>query len=266
MRWVFLFYVVTSFGANIIVGTLLSTLETLTDNPTLSFVVVLLSNRIPAQSSFFLNYVAIQMGVNAGLGILMIGKLWCRPYCMAGAKSVRMRRKKGDAFSAFPFFKIYAIVSLHCLIGTVYSVVAPVVAIFVGVGFCFLYMTFKHVVMYSQRPLYYSAGRLFKTAHEHSWFSLFLHELILVGLFSLKGMAVLAILQGGILVLTLAFARHVRKKFYAVAAHGTLKDLFPNESVPRDIPEHFKDLYLHPALQGEIGDIESLDVVQEIDF
>lgn len=250
---------------NIIVGTLFGALEMLTTgNPSWFLVLEVLYNRIPAQSSFFLNYVAIQMGFNAGLSVLMIGKLWCRPYCMAGAKSVRMRRIKGDAFSAFPFFKIYAIVSLHCLIGTVYSVVAPVVAIFVGVGFCFLYTTFKHVVMYSQRPLYSSAGRLFKVAHEHSWFSLFLHELVLVGLFSLKGMATLAILQSCALILTIAFARHVRQTFYHVAAHGTLKDLVPNERIVRDIPEHFKDLYLHPALQGEIGDIESLDVVQEI--
>lgn len=262
-RWVFLFYLATTFLGNIVVGSLLSALETLTDDPSLTLVVDLLSNRIPAQSSFFLNYVALSMGISAGFSILMFGKLFCRPYCMAGAKSERLHRKKSDAFSAFPWFKQYSICSLHVLIATVYSVVAPLTAVFVCLGFCALYMTLKHVVLYSSRPLYYSAGRLFRTAWEHSFFSLFLHQVILIGLFSLKKMAVLAVLQGVVLVATLVFARHVRRKCYPFAAHGALGDLVSGDNdASRDIPAHYADLFIHPALQGEIGDIATTDAVR----
>lgn len=266
LRWVFAFLVATSFIGNIVVGSLVSTLATITENPTISFVIELLSQRIPAQSTFFLNYVALQMGLLAGKGILMVPKLILRPCCMAGAKSDRMRRLKNDALSAVPFFKLYAILSLHTLIGTVYSVVAPICPLFVGFGYCLVYVCMKHVVMYSQRPKYYCGGRLFKAAWEQSFFSLFLHQVILVGLFSLKEKVACAIIQAVVSLITLKFARYVTKKFTPFASHGTLNDLRTGHNGSKIVPDHYQDSYLHPGLRGEVSSIPPMDLVEEVDY
>jgi calcium permeable stress-gated cation channel len=254
-RFMYIFYLTTTFIANVVVGSLLSAIGSIVKDPDLVKLVAVLSNTIPSQSSFFLNYTALQLGISAGVGILCIGKLLLQPFFMAGAHTERQRRKASDALSAYPFFKVYAITGLHVLIATVYSAVAPLCALFVAIGLAVLYAAMKHVVMYSDRQLYNSAGLLFKTAWEHNFFSLFMHCVIMIGLFGLKKSPVPAALEVVLLGVSVYFFRHCKRTYYRVALHGATEDL---AVAGEDIPPHYSDKYVHPGLQ-DVGDIPALD-------
>jgi calcium permeable stress-gated cation channel len=255
LRHHYLFLVLTTFIVSATAGSLLSAIDTIVNNPSVSELVDILSKTIPSQASFFIALSLLQLLLAAATSCLCLGKLLLRPILMAGCgRSERLRRKKSDALSAYPFFKLYAVIGLHGLIATVYSTVAPLCALFVGLSLFLLYCTTKHMAMYSQRSMFEGNGVIFKTAWEHSFVALVLHQVILIGLFGLKKAPILAGLEVALLIFTVLFFGKCRRKYYRIAEVGAMADISvtPNES--EGVPPRFDDLYVHPGLQ-EIADI-----------
>ena len=105
--------------------------------------------------------------------------------------------------------------------------------------------------MYSHVPFFESGGQMYPGAWYATLFGLYVHQFVLIGIFSLK----LAYPQAGIaafgLLLTLGFSVYCFKSFFRIAAHGSLIDQLDADDraglVDR-VPEHFGDLYVHPGM------------------
>lgn len=258
MRYLYIFFLVTSFLGNVIAGSILGAIDTIRNDPSVSTVVSMLSNTIPSQSSFFLGYIALQLLVGSGIGLLCIGRLLLRPFFLGPAKTERQKLKGNAALAAYPMFKIYSTTGLHILIATVYSTVAPLASIFVCIGLAANYVTLKHVMMYSEIQMYYSAGVLFKTSWSHSFFSILLHQVILVGLFSLKRAPAQAALMAISIVPTYMAFRHWKEKYFKFAKEGTLCDLHDHDEASSDVTSAYAECFVHPGLR-EVGYVDSME-------
>lgn len=112
--------------------------------------------------------------------------------------------------------------------------------------------------MYSNKSFYEGSGENYQRSWEHSFFNLFLHQLILIGLFSLKKAPVQAALEVLLLLATIVYYRKVRRSYYGIAATGALSDFQMSSKDAEVVPPHYSELYVHPGLQP-IGDIPAVE-------
>jgi calcium permeable stress-gated cation channel len=251
-NFLFVFYGGINFLANALVGSVFSALATLLDDPKTSQVVSLLSSTVPKQATFFMKYVLLNTFLGSALGLLNVGRLIFRPFFVMGFKTERQQRKSNSAMSDFPVFKLYAIGMMVSLVCIVYSTIAPLICIIATCYFGTVYMCMKHTLMYGDMHLYDGGGYLFRGACSGLLVGVYIHQLILAGVFYLKSSFVLAILENLCFFATIAFTLYVRRRFRPLMKHGSLIDQYEaDEEAGFDdiVQANYADYYVHPGLK-----------------
>jgi hypothetical protein len=251
-NFLFVFYAGINFLTNALVGSVFSALSTLLDDPKASQVVALLSSTVPKQATFFMKYVLLNAFLGAALGLMNVGRLILRPFFVTGLKTERQKRKAFGAMSDFPVFKLYAIGMMVSLVCTVYSTIAPLICIIATVYFGTVYMCLKHTLMYGDMHLYDGGGYLFRGACSGVLVGVYVHQLILAGVFYLKSSFVLAVMENLLFLATIGFTLYVRRRFRPLMKHGSL---FDQEEADEEagfddiVRAHYADYYVHPGLK-----------------
>lgn len=251
-NYLFIFYLVTTFLANVLVGSVLGAIDTIINDPSASKVVSLLSTTVPAQGTFFCQYVLLNTFLGAGVGLLLPGRLLLRAVLQARARTERQIRRANAVLSSTPVFRLMSVGLVISLICNVYSSIAPIICIIGTAYFGVAYLCTKHALMYSDVQQYGSGGIMFRDEWLGVIFGVFTHQVIMTGLFSLKGVYPLVILEVLILMGTVSYVRYCRKRFWSVLEHGSLPDQLDAEDEQDSgdsVPGHYPDMYLHPGLK-----------------
>lgn len=257
-NFLFLFYTMSNFIYVVVIGSVFKKFKEVIDNPTT--IVSLLSSSVPAQATFLMKYVLINAFLGSTLGMLNIGRLLIRPLTMRNARTTRELRKGDGIFAQYPFGKLYAICAMISLISFVYSTISPIICVVACLYFCIAYLCTKHLLLYGHRPLFEGGGYLFRDAWTSLLVGLYVHELSMIGIFSLKRAAPQAILTTLTFIFTIWFTLYCRGKYLIRAKHGSLMDQAnadEEQSLQDHIPDRFSDMYIHPGLKclRELEDI-----------
>ncbi|KAI4167709.1 MAG: hypothetical protein LQ343_006989 [Gyalolechia ehrenbergii] len=190
------------------------------DNPV--NIPTLLAANIPTSSNYFFNYLIVQfLGFSGSilfqyLRILYITTVWPwftqTPREEAWLQTTIPHQMWGNVYSLFTNFAV---------IGFIFSVVAPLMLIFVSITFSFFWVAYRHNYYYVQRNKIDTHGLLFNNAISQLFAGIYVMELALIGLFLLvrdsdnnvacKSQAIIMIV---VFILTAAFHfvmdRHLR--------------------------------------------------------
>lgn len=262
-NFLFFFYVMSNFVYVVIIGSVFQKLRAIIENP--ATIVSLLSTSVPAQATFLMKYVLINAFLGSTLGMLNIGRLLIRPFLLARAKTRREISKAERIFSVYPFAKTYALTAMVSLISYVYATIAPIICAVALAYFCIAYMCTKQLLLYSHRPIFEGGGYLYRDTWNSLLFGLYVHQISMIGIFSLKRAIAQAILAGLSFVASVWFTFYCRKKYLVRAKHGALMDLCQgedDESVSDEIPEGYAELYINPGLLP----VEELSKFEESDL
>lgn len=250
-NYLFLFYVMSNFVYVILIGSVLKQLEAIWNNPT--SIVSFLSTSVPGQATFLMKYVLINSFLGSALGMLNIGRLLVRPFTMWNTRTPREKRRGDGIFAQYPFAKLYAICTMVSLISYVYSTIAPVICAVALLYYCIAYLCTKHLLLYSHRPLFEGGGYLFRDAWTGLLTGLYVHQISMIGIFSLKRAGAQAGLATLSFVFSIWFTLYCRRAFLFRIKNGCLV----NQSRPDEeaglndfIPDHFAHMYVHPGMKS----------------
>lgn len=250
-NYLFLFYVMSNFVYVILIGSVLKKFREIVENP--AEIVSFLSTSVPGQATFLMKYVIINAFLGSALGMLNIGRLLIRPFTMWNTRTAREKRRGDGVFAQYPFAKLYAICTMISLISYVYSTIAPVICAVACMYYCIAYLCTKHLLLYSHRPLFEGGGYLFRDAWSGLLIGLYVHQVSMIGIFSLKRAAA----QAGLAILSLVFSvwftLYCRQSFMFRAKHGCLvNQCRTDEGSIRDdsAPTEFADMYIHPGMRS----------------
>ncbi len=256
----FVFYVASNFFFVVITGSVLAKLAEMIEDP--RKIMTLLGESVPDQSTFLMKYMLINSFLGSAIGLLNIGRLIFRPILMMGARTTRAKRGADAIFSEYPFCKMFALTQMISLIAIVYSTIAPLICVVAAIYFSIAYVTNKFIIMYSHRPFFEAGGHMYPSAWYSVLIALWMHQVVLVGVFTLKKALAQAIIAVLSISITFAITLYCLKSFFRIARHGSLVDQMDSDDraglIDR-VPAHFPDLYIHPGFQEfEVEDLTGL--------
>lgn len=260
-NFLFFFYVMSNFVFQVVIGSFLEKLEELVENP--RNLVSLLSESVPQQATFLMKYVLINSFLGSVFGLLNIGRLLFRPFITWRAKTEREKTQADRLFAGYPFAKMYALCMMISLISYVYSTISPIINAVAFLYYSLAYLCTKQLLLYSHRPPFEGGGYLFRDAWTGLLIGLYVHQVSMIGIFSLKLAAVQALLAIISFVFSIWFTIVCRKRFFPFIDHGSLLEQSPTEEeagLREEIPPGFVNMYVHPGLKPtEILETTNMD-------
>ncbi|TPX35730.1 hypothetical protein SmJEL517_g01972 [Synchytrium microbalum] len=203
---------VTSIGSSVF-----SSLNTIVNNP--PSVISSLSTSIPTVSTFFVNFVLLgAFGEPSGYLLDIFGLIIGKVMPLFSSKTAREveEASKPEPFQPSVFFANHALVAV---IGITYMCIAPLVSVFVALyfGIYTIVHCFKFVYVFAAPPPATEIGhKLMNILANQLFVGLYIHQIVMIGLFSLRGQVGVALLVLEVIVLV-----------NTALAHSSLKKLFP---------------------------------------
>jgi len=130
---------------------ILGTLSSIVDNP--SSIVTTLTNSLPSQSLFWVNYIITALFIYKFLALSRIIPLAIYALKTGFGRKTTKTRVVIDAREPFPLATTYAADMLIFSLGLVYSVFAPIIILATLVYFMVSYLAAKHHLLYVHKPL-----------------------------------------------------------------------------------------------------------------
>ena len=181
-QWYFAFLFIQVFLVVTITGGLTDFISSLANNP--NTVLNTLANNLPKASNYFFSYLLVQALSNSASNLLQVGALvgWflLAPLLDSTARA-KWRRQTTLANvqwgTFFPPFTNFAV------IGIIYSVIAPLILVFMLIIFSLFWVVYRYNVLYVYQFRNDTGGLLFPTAVNQLFVGLYVMELCLVGYF-----------------------------------------------------------------------------------
>lgn len=255
-NFLFFFYVMSNFVYQVTIGSFMRELENIIESP--RKIVDFLSTSVPTQATFLMKYVIINSFLGSALGMLNVGRLLFRPLFVYRAKTDRDKIQAERIFADYPFAKMYALSMMIALVSYVYATIAPIMNFVAFLYFSIAYTCTKQMLLFTHRPFFEGGGFMFRDAWTGLLIGLYVHQLSMIGIFSLKKAASQAILAILSLILSITFTLHCRRRFFYRIEHGALLDQRIRDEergnvesalLQDNIPAHFSDMYVHPGLK-----------------
>lgn len=259
----FNFVVFSNFLFIITAGTLLKKLPKIIDRP--KQIIDLLASSAPQQATFMMNFILLKALSETPKELLQLGRLvirWAKLKFLARTPRERAQEETGK--TEFYFFKYYAMAQLVSTLGLIYSTIAPFIIPICFLYFAIMYVTWKYNLCFSLHNSYENGGSMYGGALYSVWIGLFLHLLMMMGLFALNKNPAQSAL---ILIPTVAsfvFIIFIRHSFLRISAHGSATETHlhveENEGVDK-IPDCLLNKYVDPAFEPLPDPVENLNGV-----
>ena len=183
-NYYFSFLFVQLFIVNTITSGLVTTIATISKNP--SEAVTILAKNIPTASNYYFSYMLLQAFSTSASNIAQIVSiavwfLW-RPIADTTARDKFSRITSLNWINWGSFFPIYTV--LAC-IGLIYAVIAPIIVFFNIITFSLFWFVFRYQNLYVNVPRGDTGGLMFPRAINQLFVGVYVMELALVGMFSL---------------------------------------------------------------------------------
>eukprot|EP00250_Pteridium_aquilinum_P014457 c22003_g4_i1 orf=389-2575(-) len=253
---VFLFLVTNSFFL-VTYGSVIELFNQVIESP--RQIPNLLATAVSSQANFFMNFVMTKGWTGLTVEILqpyllLTGFLWRR---------VLRKRLYGPYADSLPYFKALPNLLLFIFIGFIYVLIAPLMLPFLMIYFFVGYIVFRNQILNRYEPAYETGGRYWPHVHDRVIFSLFMMQVIGIGLFGVKVKPILSTLSIPLLPVTLVFNHYCHLRFYPVFQDTSIqisvsKDKEEEQNGLReDIHRNLEKAYLCPALQPLEVDVSS---------
>ncbi|EWM27857.1 early-responsive to dehydration 4 [Nannochloropsis gaditana] len=224
---VFLFALFDIFLAYTIAGSFLSKIQQVIDlaeNP--SQVSNLFATTLPAQSTFFMTYIALAAlsglpGELSRLGALVMISLKKR--FSRGSRS--LWDELNLLTQPMGLHELYNLPLVVFLALVTYSTVAPLVSLFALLFFALAYPVYVHQLMYVYQPTSHTGGTQWPIVSGCCVAALLLQQVLLLGIFSIKRGFAQAALLLPLLVVTVTLGLYHHSMYTPVAAVATLESL-----------------------------------------
>ena len=181
-QWYFAFLFIQVFLIVTITGGILTFITNLAEAP--NKVLNVLAQNLPKASNYFFSYLIVQALSNSASNLLQVGALagWFLIAPMLDSTARAKWRRQTTLANVqwgtfFPPFTNFAV------IGIVYSVIAPLILVFMLVIFSLFWIVYRYNVLYVYQFRIDTGGLLFPTAVNQLFVGLYVMELCLVGFF-----------------------------------------------------------------------------------
>lgn len=247
--YLFLFFIMSNFFYVVTIGSLYKDIKKVLNNP--AQIISLLAKYIPPHATFLIKYILVNAALSHSLSMVNVTRWVSRPGKMKRAVTPREKQIADRTFTKFDFPKYYALCTMVSVIGQVYMSVAPFICIPACLYFFSAYLCGKQALMYGYRPQYEGGGVLFRKAWHNLTVGVGMHQVFMVGTFSLKQAPVQALISLFWFGLSMWFIDHVRRRHFFRAKHGTVMEQiagFPEEKLTGEFYEKIIKMYKHPGL------------------
>ncbi|KAI8587055.1 hypothetical protein BDZ88DRAFT_490780 [Geranomyces variabilis] len=206
MNYYFAFLVFNILLVITISGSVITAAQEILDHP--QRVLNILATSIPLVSTFFVTYVMLlALGGPSG-ELLQLGSLIIKPLALRFlAKTPRQIREWSKPNVFYPG-TVFAQHSFVATLGLTYCTIAPVAIIFVAAYFGLYYVAYGYQMQYVYTHLTQTGGLYLHIAARQLFLGIYLHQLVLIGLFSLKQAFLQAVVMACALVFTAIYHRH----------------------------------------------------------
>ncbi|XP_021751142.1 CSC1-like protein At3g54510 [Chenopodium quinoa] len=176
-------------------------------------------------------------------------------------------KKRSPYVYSLPYFRVIPFVCLCFLIGMVYALVAPLLLPFV-LGYLYLgYAVYMNQIEDVYPTFYETSGQYWPYVHSYIFFSLFLMQITMIGLFGLKSKPGASVATLPLLVLTLLLNEYCKLRFLPSFSQHTIQILKENDESDEkesnlDINSHnaadaYRPPFLRPVSFAEEGSSSS---------
>ncbi|KAI1377913.1 DUF221-domain-containing protein [Hypoxylon crocopeplum] len=206
-RWYYIFQVTQVFLVTAVFSGAAAVSKELMDrvkDPT--SVPELLARQLPKASNFYLTYFIIQGTTSAADNLLNYSDLLTYLFYdyffdkTPRQKFTRYTSMKGIAWGKlFPKFANFAIIAIA------YSCIAPLVLGFAAIGLSLYYFSYRYNLLFVIQPKIDTKGKAYTLALEHLLTGVYIAELSLLGLFSLRTATGPSVIMAILLVLTVLY-------------------------------------------------------------
>lgn len=245
---VFFFLVTNSFFL-VAYGSVINLLDQVIESP--RQIPNLLASAVTSQVNFFMNLVMTKGWTGHAVeilqpSVLLKGVFWGR---------IMRQRQYGPYAHSLPYFKALPNLLLFIFIGFIYVVIAPLMLPFLMIYFFLGFIVFRNQILNRYEPAYETGGRYWPHVHNRVIFSVFMMQIIGIGMFGVKHKPLLSSLAVPLLPLTLLFHHYCNLRFHPVfeemsAQVAVSKDMDEEQKGLRDqIYRKLRTAYLCPALQ-----------------
>ncbi|PRP88346.1 hypothetical protein PROFUN_03260 [Planoprotostelium fungivorum] len=249
MKSYFSFLFINVFLVTVIAGTIFKVIQKIIADPTTT--PTLLAQGISAQTSFYINYLLVNLAGNFLFVSRLIPFLISRLLAKFLSKT-REEKAKRDIPSPIGInIKITKELILFA-IGLIYLTIGPLISVFATLYFGFSYLTSKYSFMFSITPAQ-DGAKMTPTIVTIVTCMMILYQLIMVGIFAIK------FFEYGIIVIvctpfTIGWYIYLRRRFRRAFMFVPVS-MIPNAEYPREELEAEADKYVDPAIgpQSEYG-------------
>ncbi|CAB4377235.1 unnamed protein product [Rhizophagus irregularis] len=207
----FFFLLITVFLIFTVVGTWLSAIEDIAQNPTK--ITITLAKNLPRVAPFFINYVVLQ-----GIALYPSRILMIKDIAMACLLRVVVANTPRDfAESSTPQLIYYGqelppTVFIFVLV-LVYSSIMPIILLFGTIYFFFGYICFKYLLLFVYFHPYESAGNSWPKIFRGITIGLYIFQLLMIGYMSLRKSFYLSASLVPLLVITAIYYYYVKQAY-----------------------------------------------------
>ncbi|GJQ14698.1 hypothetical protein GpartN1_g7007.t1 [Galdieria partita] len=241
--WYTVFLVVQVFFVYTIGGSIFGNLQAMIQNP--SNIPNLLSESIPKQGLFYMNFILIQGLVGFSISLLLIGRLFVRWFKLHWTAKTEREKDQiiANAIHAFPYSSHYGSAFIIVFLCLMYSVMSPFILFFGCIYFVWGLCVTKYQLIYVNVSLYEAGGVHFPTVFYSYVITLVLQQLVMMAVFGINQFG------PGFLIfplpfLTLLYAKWVLGRFGTVSEHGAVITLVDKDD--SSVPVTYSELYKHP--------------------
>ncbi|KAI9102830.1 hypothetical protein DFS34DRAFT_647388 [Phlyctochytrium arcticum] len=247
MVYYFIFLVFNILLVITISGSLFTAVFNMIQYP--SRILGILATSIPTVSNFFVNYVMLlSLGGPAG-ELLQLGTLIIKPACLKFFGKTPRSIRDWSRLSDFMPGPVMAQHTFVATIGMTYCTIAPLVLVFVVIYYGLYYLAYGYQMQYVYSHMSQTGGWYLHTAAKQLFVGVYLHQLVLLGLFLLKrAFAQAAMMAIGIVVTLLA---HRHAELYA-----PLMRAVPAKAIVRMEQDQAKASHISPNANTEVSEAQ----------
>lgn len=219
---VFLFLVGNSFFL-VTYGSLLSLINEAIDSP--REVPSLLASSLPGQANFFMNFIMTKGWTGLATETL-------QPYPMISGfllKHLLGKQHYGPRVEPLKYHRALPNVLLFVFIGFMYTLLAPLLLPFLMIYLIMGYIVFRNQIMNMYEPAYETGGQYWPHVHNRVVVSLFLMQLIGVGIFGVKEKTAASTATIPLLIITLVFNYYCNMRFLPAFRHLPVEITMPKD-------------------------------------
>lgn len=245
---VFLFLVGNSFFL-VTYGSLLTLINQAIESP--RQIPALLASAVAGQANFFMNFIMTKGWTGFSTEIL-------QPYAIIRGfftKHLFGKQRYGPRVEPLNYHRALPNLLLFIFVGFMYTILAPLLLPFLMIYFIIGYIVYRNQIMNMYEPAYETGGQYWPHVHNRMISSIFLMQVICVGIFGVKNKASASTCSIPLLAITLIFRYYCTLRFYPAFRDLPVQITMPKDKedeqkgFKKDLLELLQTSYLCPSKQ-----------------